>query len=100
MYKIDINSNVKIYFIISWILGLVSLFPLFFRSESGIFYLLIFISFFNFFFNVLVIIFLVIMFFTFTENRTQFLHSMILLFINFPFVIFFCLVIFIITDNL
>jgi len=100
MCKIDINSNVKIYFVISWILGVVLILSPLGPLGEEVASILIIISFLNVFFNTLVIIFLFFMFFTFTENRRQFLHSLILLFINFPFIMFYCLLIFLITDNL
>lgn len=99
MNKIDINSNLIIYFIISWIVGLVLLILLALDRGDETVYIVIFINFLNILFNGLVIIFLLFMYFTFTENRTQFLHSIILLLINFPFLIFYCLIILLITDN-
>ena len=59
MNKIDINSNVKIYFLISWILGAVILFSKVTQMAAELAYILIFISLLNVFFNALVIIFFV-----------------------------------------
>ena len=100
MNKIDINSNVKIYFLISWILGAIILFSKVTQMAAELAYILIFISFLNVFFNALVIIFLLVMFFTFKENRWQFLHSIVLLLMNFPFVMLYCLILLLITNIL
>ena len=100
MHKIHINSNVKIYFFISWVVGLVLLVPVVAGwSENGA-YLLLFASFMNILFNGLVIVFLVVLLYVFPENRIQFFHSLILLLLNFPSVMVYSLIFLLITNNL
>lgn len=93
MDEININSNVKIYFTISWSIGLMLLLANKMGWTEGL-ELLIFTTVMNFFISVIVQIFLVAMLLTFSENRIQFLHSLILLLFNFPFVLtFWCILI-------
>ena len=89
--KININSNVKIYFIVSWIIGVFLLAITAAGWHDDFPYLLVFAAFMNAIFNGLVIFFLMVLLFVFPENRTQFMHSLILLLFNFPFVMFYCL---------
>jgi hypothetical protein len=48
----------------------------------------------------LVLIFLTVLLYAFPENRIQFLHSIILLLFNFPFVMFYCIIINLTLSNL
>ena len=100
MHKVDINSNVKIYYIISWVLGLAFLIPVIAGLGENAVLLLVSTSFMNLFFNGLVLIFLTVLLYAFPENRIQFLHSIILLLFNFPFVMFYCIIINLTISNL
>lgn len=100
MYKVYINSNVKIYFFISWVVGIVLLFPVVSGWSENAAYLLLFASFMNVLFNGLVIIFLLVLLYVFPENRIQFFHSVILLLVNFPSVMVYYLIFLLTTNNL
>lgn len=91
MNRININSNVKIYFTSSWSLGLMLLLVYSMGWSDGP-ELLIVTTIMNLFINVLVQTFLIVLLLTFPENRIQFLHSMLLLLFNFPFLLaFWCI---------
>lgn len=83
-----INKVVYVYFFISWLIGLALLISLFADAIGVIFYSLIFISVVNLFINVISIILLFVFYFVFTENRTEFKNSLILLIFNFPILFF------------
>lgn len=94
--QIKINSNVKIYFITSWIIGLVLLISMDIGKSGFLFAILGFITLVNVFINALVIIFLVVLQFIFSENGIEFLHSLLFIFFNFPFIICYYLLLYLI----
>jgi len=86
MKAIKLNRNALIYFFASWILPVILIVSGLLANNEAYLYLLFFVTTINVFVNFLIIVFLGMMHYTFTENRKEFLHSLILLFFNFPFV--------------
>lgn len=81
----QILKPVKIYFIVSWIVGILCLLNIFF-FQNEILLCLYFLSFIGLLMNIVAIIFLIVLFLVFSENRYQFFLSIVLLLFNFPFV--------------
>ena len=81
-----INKAVLIYFAISWLLGILILISSFYKNDMFMLFWF-FAAAFNAVINLIVLIFLSVLALVFTENKKEFVTSIILLTFNFPFIV-------------
>ena len=96
--KVKFNSNVVIYFVISWIVSIIFIGLAIVNNDDDYGYTLIFINLINFFINFLIIISLLVLMYVFTEKRKEFSNSLILLIFNFPFIMSLYIILFILKN--
>lgn len=86
------NQSLFIYFKFCWIFGLVSCAISYWADDEVILLLLILLVIFNGIVNSIFIVFQAIMIYFFPENRDEFFKTILLLMVNFPFVLIYLII--------
>ena len=98
MSKFNVNKTVRIYFAVSWLIGILIFCLFIFKILDDLFNVLMACTAINIVVNSFAILLLFVFYYIFPENRKQFKNSVIVLLFNFPNLCLYCMLIFLISN--